>query len=347
MKKLLFFYLLFLSKTVVSQTDSLKKWHFTGYAELYYGRDLNQPQSVKKPPYQYNHASLNTLDFNLAMGKIAYQNNLIKANVGLMAGNYVTNNLANEPNWCKYIYEATIGIKLQNQNSLWLEAGIFPSHIGFETAISAQCKTVTRSMLAENSPYYESGFKLSGQSINKKWIYSLLLLNGWQQINVVSPFSLTGGGLQLTYTPNSELLFNYSNYIGSVITNNGIGFRHFHNLYLNKQFNNKTHITLGFDIGFDKLTNKKTSNFLSPVIIIQRSMSAKTKMAFRAETYRDKQNTMISANAVYGFSLNIDYQLFSLAALRFETKWLKNNGLANNKQLTQLLSTATLHFYLP
>jgi hypothetical protein len=39
-----------------------------------------------------------------------------------------------------------------------------PSHIGFESVISADCWTLTRSLLAENSPYYETGMRLEATS---------------------------------------------------------------------------------------------------------------------------------------------------------------------------------------
>ncbi len=36
-----------------------------------------------------------------------------------------------------------------------------PSHIGFESAVGSDCWNLTRSILAENSPYFESGIKLN------------------------------------------------------------------------------------------------------------------------------------------------------------------------------------------
>ena len=63
-----------------------------------------------------------------------------------------------------------------------ITAGIFTSHIGFESAVSKDCWTLTRSILADNSPYYESGARLTYTSNNNKWLISALALNGWQRI---------------------------------------------------------------------------------------------------------------------------------------------------------------------
>ena len=53
-----------------------------------------------------------------------------------------------------------------------IEAGVLPSYIGFETATAATNLTVSRSLLAENSPYYMTGIKLNHQ-FDEKWFWLL------------------------------------------------------------------------------------------------------------------------------------------------------------------------------
>jgi hypothetical protein len=77
----------------------------------------------------------------------------------------------------------------------------FASHIGFESAIGKDCWNLTRSILADNSPYYESGAKLSYTSKNEKWFISGLILNGWQRIQRVEGNNLPAFGHQLTFKP--------------------------------------------------------------------------------------------------------------------------------------------------
>ena len=79
------------------------------------------------------------------------------------------------------VFEASVGFKLSKHKEWWLDMGILPSHIGFESAIGADQLTLTRSMMADNSPYYESGFRLSYNSSNQKWFLALLCVNGWQR----------------------------------------------------------------------------------------------------------------------------------------------------------------------
>ncbi|MFN8396072.1 MAG: hypothetical protein U0176_15655 [Bacteroidia bacterium] len=42
----------------------------------------------------------------------------MRANLGLMAGTYVTANLSNEPLALRYVYEANVGVKLSVQGHL-------------------------------------------------------------------------------------------------------------------------------------------------------------------------------------------------------------------------------------
>jgi hypothetical protein len=59
----------------------------------------------------------------------------MRANLALMAGTYAQDNLAAEQDALKYVNEANIGIKISKTKNLWIDAGIMPSHIGWESAI--------------------------------------------------------------------------------------------------------------------------------------------------------------------------------------------------------------------
>ena len=160
MRKLLFTFFLLQATLLFGQNDTLKKITVSGYGEMYYSYDFSNPQNHEKPNFIYNHKRHNEINANLILVKANYLNKNIKANLGLMTGNYSQYNLSSEPTWAQFMYEANMGIKISKKHNLWLDAGIIPSHIGFESAISADCWTLTRSILAENSPYYETGLKI-------------------------------------------------------------------------------------------------------------------------------------------------------------------------------------------
>lgn len=166
----------------VAQNELPKKFTCQGYGELYYNYNFNNKTARENPGFLYSHKKLNQPSINLAFVKANYQSKRLRSNVALMAGDYSKYNLSAEPTWAQPILEANLGVKLSHAKNIWLDAGVLPSHIGFESAISADCWTVTRSILAENSPYFETGIKLSYTSPSEKWNVAGLVLNGWQRI---------------------------------------------------------------------------------------------------------------------------------------------------------------------
>ena len=111
-----------------------------------------------------------------------------------------------------------------------MELGILPSYIGFETATSSANLTLTRSLLAENSPYFMTGVKYTYKP-SDKWQFSGLITNGWQRINKPDKSISPALGSQLVYKPSVKSLFNWSTYVGKELYNNRWGMRYFSNLY--------------------------------------------------------------------------------------------------------------------
>lgn len=131
--------------------DSLQKsanLTWSGFVDAYYSYDFSQPANHEKAPFLYNHNRHNEFTINLALLTVSYKDSTKRANIGLMAGTYPQYNLAAEPELLRHIYEANVGVKLSKKRDVWLDVGILPSHIGFESAISKDCWTLTRSILA-------------------------------------------------------------------------------------------------------------------------------------------------------------------------------------------------------
>lgn len=173
-----------------------------------------------------------------------------------MAGTYSNANLVAEPGVLKNIYEANAGINLSKKKQLWLDGGIFASHIGFESAIGKDCWTMTRSISADNTPFYESGMKLTYSSDNGKFIGSALIYNGWKCIQRVEGNSLPSFGWQIIGKPNHKILINSSSFIGTDKADSVRQMRYFHNLYAIFTPSSKLGITVGFDAGVEQKTNK-------------------------------------------------------------------------------------------
>src|ERR1044072_6915608 len=297
----------------------------SGYAEAYYSYDLNKPADNNRPGFIYSHNRSNEFNVNLAFVKANYTTERVRANLAIGAGTYINANYAAEPGVLKNLYEANIGVKVSAHKNLWFDIGILPSHIGFESAISKDCRTVTRSLGAENSPYYESGAKLTYTTDNGKWLLSALALNGWQRIQRVSGNSLMSWGTQVQFKPTDKVLLNYSTFLGTDNPDSARLWRYFHNLYSVIQLNDKLEATRGFDIGQEQVSkgNSKLNTWYTPVVILRYAPVDKWAFAVRGEYYSDEHGVIVYTGTVNGFkttgfSANIDYLPVKNVALRLE-----------------------------
>ena len=332
MKKFFLVLVLIKSTNIIAQ-DSAKTnpLNFSAYVEVYYSYDFNTPANNERPAFFYSHNRHNEFNLNLGFLKGSYNTEKVRANLAIAAGSYMNVNYAAETGVLKNVLEANAGIKISKKKNLWVDVGIFSSHVGFESAISKDCWTLTRSILADNSPYFESGAKLTYTSNNNKWVASGLVLNGWQRIKRVDANSLMSYGTQLQYKPNTTTTFNYSTFIGTDKPDSARLWRYFHNVYGIFNVTSKFGITAGFDIGSEQRT-KRSSDFntwYSPVLILKYAVSPKFAIAARGEYYSDKKGVIIASGTPNGFqtagySLNLDYAPIPNAVIRLEVRSLKS-----------------------
>jgi hypothetical protein len=285
------------------EADSAKEKAITvaGFADVYYSYDFNKPANKLRPDYLYNHKRHNEPGLNLALLKTAFEKNKWQANLTLMAGDYAKYNLAAEPDWARIIYEANAGYKFSDKVSI--EAGILPSHIGSESAISKDNWTLSRSLLAENSPYYETGVKLN-YTPNNKWSFALLGLNGWQHIKDNN--SDLAMGTMVQFRPNDKWFFNSSTFLGNEKPDSVVKqLRFFHNFYIIYTISKKWAASVFIDAGIEeKQNNAGTNSWLGLVVKMKWTISEKINTALRYEYYKDKAGVIISPLSVNGFRLN-------------------------------------------
>jgi len=108
---------------------------FSGYIGAYYGQDINKSAAHTRPGFIYSHNTTGEFAVNLAYLRASYQTQNVRANIALAAGSYMNANYAAENGVLKNIYEADAGVKISKKSDLWIDAGILPCHIGFESAV--------------------------------------------------------------------------------------------------------------------------------------------------------------------------------------------------------------------
>jgi hypothetical protein len=321
-----------LTETIYSQDSVTKKNPLTvsGYVEAYFSYDLANPTNHERA-YMYNHKRHNEVNINLAYVKLNYATNFVRSNITLMGGNYPQYNLAAEPGLLRNLYEANVGIKISKNHHLWVDAGVFASHIGFESAVGKDCWNLSRSLLADNSPYYEAGVKLGYTSKNEQVYLAVMYLNGWQRIQRVNGNMTPDFGTQLTYKTKSHFSFNWSTFIGSDQPDSLIKWRYFNNFYTQFDLSKKVGIIAGFDVGLEqKLKHSSEYNtWYSPVLIVWYLPTSKLRLSARAEYYSDEKQIIVYTGTgngyqTQGYSLNVDYLPIENVMFRLEARTFKS-----------------------
>jgi hypothetical protein len=336
MKSSLFFTVFLIAIGSFAQTQKDSIWAqkpeltISGFVDVFYVYDYNKPSGSERQDFLYNHNRHNEFNLNLGIVKLGLNHSKYRGNLALLTGTYANDNYAGEPTVLQHIFEANVGISLNQKNNIWLDAGIIPSHIGFESAISMDNWTLTRSLLAENSPYFLSGAKLTFNP-TPKWEIAALILNGWQRIQRLEGNSLPSFGTQVNFSPTETTTLNWSTFIGTDDPDFTRRMRYFNNVYGQFQLTEKLGLITGFDFGVQQ-SIKGSSNYnfwLSPVIIGQFSINESWKAAIRAEYYQDQTGIIIPTNTANGFqtsslSLNLDYSPTPAIYCRIEGRWMKS-----------------------
>jgi hypothetical protein len=334
--------------------DSLREQgslRVSAYAECYYAYDFTDPASNQRMSFLYNHNRHNEVNLNLGILRAKYQAPAFRGNIALMAGTYPQSNLATEPLLMRNIYEANVGLRLFNTKNTWIDAGILPSHIGFETPIAFDCWTLTRSIVADNSPYYETGVSVNHTTKSQKLYLAVLFLNGWQRIQRLPGAEGPSFGTQLTWTPDQKLKFNWSTYTGNERSVSAPIWRFYNNFYLQYYLFKATGIIAGFDLGLQQRAHKGYKQWYSPVLIIRQALGKNFALAARAEYYNDPDQVIIQTFvprrfSLQGYSLNFDYLPARNVVARLEGRLLRvnNRAIIGFRDKNNFCLTASLAF---
>lgn len=292
----------------------------TGFGDLYFGKHWGNYN--KKESFLYNHKVNNRLRTNLLLVKGELNRKRFRATVGLMTGDYSQYNLAAEPAWAKPLNEAYVGLKLSKSKNIWWDAGVYSSYIGIESAVSSDCPTLTRSLVAENSPYYLSGTRILYSSDNKKHEAGVHVLNGWQRIGwdpaIIKPS--IGAHYKYNFTDNLSLM--YGAFYGSIYPDSLSINRFYQHVNVAwKKGNWETWGTLDLGIESGKIWG-------AAQVMNRYTFNAHWSLAQRLEVFYDPDNRCarigeVDKTIIGGYTLCPTYQITEQIALRLDTKFLQ------------------------
>jgi hypothetical protein len=294
-----------------SSPDTAVTVSFGGFVDSYYAYDFGRPSNFDRP-FTTQAARHNEFNVNLAYVEAKVTGPRVRGRLALQAGTSVQSNYAGEPaigsvsgpSLSRFIQEAVAGYQISP--SLWVDGGIFLSHIGMESFISRDNLTYTRSLSADFTPYYESGVKLTWQA-TPKLTALFTVVNGWQNISENNQDKAVGA--RLDFAQSSSTTFSYYNFIGNEVSSsrlrifNGVGF--------------KTGLTPSFTVqgNFDYGTQQKlqagSSAWWSTGPTGKLQVAPAVGVSGRLEYYRDPDNVIVATALPGGFkastaSLGVD-----------------------------------------
>lgn len=346
-KIILFALILSANTSYANKIDSSIK--VNAYLEAFYNITQRNGNINSMPDIYVNHRDLNQLSINAAIVDFNYSKNRMRANAGLMTGSYSRYNYNGNDYDYKNIYQLNIGFELSKKHNIWIDAGIMPSHIGAESVIGADNMTLSRSLNAESTPYYETGLKLSKVSKNKKWNMALLYLNGWQTVRKSSLYHNVFG---------TSVVFNDSkNSFGwNTVLIHDVDARTlpkdilFNNLYYKRKLNDKLDVFVGYDFTANTYSNKAILNWSTATIISSYKFNNKHSISLRAEQYKNYSSNLVESLLIYmpnnidyfSASINHDYRINNSLMFRSELKYIDakkihNEFLYNNYERLNLL----------
>jgi hypothetical protein len=267
---------------------------------------------------------------NVATVAAELSKNKTRAKIALQTGSFARDNYTNEPSqYLGIIQEANVGFAIKP--NIWLDLGVFPSHIGYETAFGGDNWTVTRSLASELTPYFLSGAKIN--YVEGKWNFSAIVCNSWSSLFSYKKGQLPSFGTQLVYKKNAEMTYTWNTFLGSGI-NEGLGELRFYNNYFSTWTpNSKDQFIAALDLGFQKKPAPATGfiNWFAPSLVYRRKISHDVHIGARGELFFDEFGAVtkaINGHAfdVFSSSINLDYQFTENGLLRIEGRYMNSSG---------------------
>lgn len=197
------------------EADTTPRLTFGAFVDGYYAYDFGRPASHDRA-WTTQAARHDEFNVNLAHVAVQYTAPTTRARLALQAGTSVQVNYAFEPdeiagqtNHLPLIQEATLGVAVAP--TLWIDGGIFFSHIGSESWISIDNPTYTRSLPTEFAPYYQAGVRATWNA-TPALTAQLNVINGWQVIAENNEDKAVG--VRLDWAASPALTVSYSNFVG-------------------------------------------------------------------------------------------------------------------------------------
>lgn len=311
--------------------DTTPRIAFGGFIDSYFAYDFNRPANLDRA-FTTQAARHDEFNINLAYVDATLSAPRLRGRFAAQFGTSVQANYASEPHVgtlsgpdvSRFIQEAFVGYQVAP--TLWIDGGVFFSPFGSESWISRDNWTYTRSLIAENSPYYEAGIKATWQTTSTLAI-QLHVINGWQNISETNTDKALG--VRIDYTPSSRLALAYDGFLGNEMpTTVPRQARIWQEGIVTLTPSSAWQLRGTLDYGTQERANGNgNASWRGYAAIARYQVSPQLAIAARAEGYSDPEQVIITTGAssglrASGWSVNADIVPQSRMLWRTEFRWL-------------------------
>ena len=222
------------------------------------------------------------------------------------------------PQVWKFVQQASISASVPVGRGLLIEAGIYPSHIGFESLASQASWNYTRAWLGELSPYYQAGIK-AAYAFTDHFSAQLHVLNGWQTIADNNHSAAVGTQVALAFERWSV---SFNTYAGPEGTGDDAHWRFFGDLVVQASLTRWLKVGLAADAGLQQLLGGSSAFWHGVTGYARVQFPGSVALALRAEYYRDPLGVISGAGQTLSEgTVTVEYKPWSVLTLKLEGRY--------------------------
>ena len=250
-----------------------------GLADVYYALDPGASSNFL-PGTGTTAPRANELDLNAAAIDLSLEPKPVGFHLTLAFGSGVDVLHAVEPAAFRNVYQASVS--WAPIEKLTLDAGIDPSHIGFESFFSKDNWNYTRGWMGEFSPYYQAGVKVT-YLFDARWSAQVHFLNGWQVIRDDNRAKAVG--TQLAFA-GEKLSFSINTFAGPELPRDDSHWRLFGDLVAQYRWTGALQIGACLDAGRQDLP-QGSATWQAAALFARYGFGERLALAGRVELFGD------------------------------------------------------------
>lgn len=333
-----------------AQSSDTTRLTISTYVDAYYARFSDTRAVGALQEVQTVSARDNQFSLNIAQIGLHYENPWLRGNVTIHHGDIA---LATWSGRFRAVQEANVGLLLAKD--LWLDIGLFPTHIGTESFLPKNNLLSSTAVATYNEPFYQAGARLSYGGWDNVDL-ELWVVNGYNLFRDINRSKSVGMLLSVALSDASSL--TYTNLFGNEkpeLLPVDL-FRTYHNLYYTTSFGS-SQLIIGGDFGTQSNSplSGEGSTMYNALITFRQDLSDQYSATIRGEVFNDPDGFisgfyatsagLVGGLEMFGVTLGLEYRPYANSYLRLESRYIQAaeelqifESLTNNGRLEAMIT---------